>query len=75
MPLIALGGLYTFNVAVPGAATNGVVVVNATDNALLDALSSGFNSYVVSSGTVTVRLKVGIALAAGTRVFTGKVIP
>lgn len=72
VPLIALGGTYNFNVTVTNAALNMVCVVN-TETALIDLLTA-YDCRVSAANTVTVRLKAGVAVAAGNRVFDIRVI-
>lgn len=72
LPLIALGGVYSFTVAVTGATTSMAAVINFPAT-LLDSLAS-YSANIESAGVVTVRLKAGIAIAAGSKMFVIKVI-
>lgn len=67
LPLIALGGLYSFTVAVANAVVGQVVVVNLPPTML--ASGASYQAAVTAAGTVTVTLKAGAQIAAGTQTF------
>jgi len=72
LPLIALGGTYSFTVAVANAVVGQVVVLNM--QASLLASVSYYAAAVSAAGTVTVTLKAGLQIAAGTQTFYLRVL-
>lgn len=72
LPLIALGGTYSFTVPVANAVVGQVVVLNM--QATLLASLSYYAAAVSAAGTVTVTLKAGLQIAAGTQTFYLRVL-
>jgi ubiquinone biosynthesis protein UbiJ len=72
LPLIALGGLYSFTVAVTNATVGQVVVLNLPPTML--SAGASYVAAVTAAGTVTITLKAGAAIAAGTQTFYLRVL-
>lgn len=72
LPLIALGGLYSFTVTVANSEVGQVVILNLP----LVMLQGGafYQALVTSPGVVTIYLKAGVAIAAGEQSFLLRVL-
>jgi hypothetical protein len=72
LPLVALGVVYSFTVPVPGAQVGQAVLLNVPVG--LWASLSAYAATVTAAGIVTVQLKAGAAIAAGTQTFYLRVL-
>lgn len=72
LPLIALGGLHSFTVTVPNATVGQVVVLNLPPS--LSANGTLFGAAVTAANTVTITLKAGVAIGAGSQTFYLRVL-
>lgn len=73
LPLIAVGAFYNVDIPVQGAVVGMVAVVNPASSGFFDAVAQWEDS-IPSNGTVRLRLKAGLLIAAGSRVFNVRVI-
>lgn len=69
-PLLALGGTYSFDVAVTGAAADMIAVVNPTSSLGLGTVLEA----VCGANKVTISVKAGVIIAAGDKSFNIRVI-